>query len=100
MRKRCFPQRDESEYDAFGTAHASIWILVRPWRPGPPGGMAFEALSDAGIRQDIGLLVVITDSDMSISPALGGGTDLHLRRKERRGGVLIRKASSALSRFG
>ena len=63
------------------------------------GGLAFEALNNAGVRQDIGLLVVITDSDMSVSAALGGGTDLHLRRKERRGGVLFRKASSALSRF-
>ena len=95
MRKRCFLQFDESEYSAFGTAHASIWILVAFGH----GGLTFEALNNAGVRRDIGLLVVINDSDMSISPALGGGTDLHLRRKERRGDVLFRKASSALSRF-
>lgn len=95
MRKRCFLQFDESEYGAFGTVHASIWILVSFG----PGGLAFEALNNAGVRRDIGLLVVINDSDMSISPALGGGTDLHLRCKERRGDVLFRKASSALSRF-
>ncbi len=66
-----FPQRDESEYDTFGTAHSST-SRSRPrsawrWRPSSKGedrhavaiigdgamtaGMAFEALNNAGVRR-------------------------------------------------
>jgi len=33
--------------------------------------MAFEALNNAGVHQDLDLLVVLNDNDMSISPAVG-----------------------------
>ena len=35
-------------------------------------GMAFEALNNAGVTDNVRLLVVLNDNDMSISPAVGG----------------------------
>jgi 1-deoxy-D-xylulose-5-phosphate synthase len=35
-------------------------------------GMAFEALNNAGVTENIRFLVVLNDNDMSISPAVGG----------------------------
>lgn len=81
-----FPKRDESEYDCFGTAHASTSIsaalgMVAAGTAGKvvavigdgalSGGMAFEALNNAGARKDLDLLVILNDNDMSISPAVG-----------------------------
>ncbi len=84
-----FPRRDESEHDAFGTAHSStsisaaLGMAVAFQRTGSEqravavigdgaltGGMAFEALNNA---KDTGadLLVVLNDNDMSISPPVG-----------------------------
>jgi hypothetical protein len=34
-------------------------------------GMAFEALNNAGVEEDVNLLVVLNDNDMSISPPVG-----------------------------
>lgn len=89
-----FPQRSESEYDAFGTAHSStsisaaLGMAVAAKRQGKgrrvvavigdgalSGGMAFEALNNAGANQDIDLLVVLNDNEMSISPAVGAVTN-------------------------
>ena len=84
-----FPQRSESEYDAFGTAHSSTSISaalgmamaakikgedrysVAVIGDGAlTAGMAFEALNNAGIA-DCKLLVILNDNDMSISPPVG-----------------------------
>ncbi len=84
-----FPQRAESEYDAFGTAHSStsisaaLGMAVAAKLKGEPrravaiigdgamsAGMAFEALNNAG-DMDIDLLVILNDNDMSISPPVG-----------------------------
>jgi 1-deoxy-D-xylulose-5-phosphate synthase len=84
-----FPRRDESEYDAFGTAHSSTSIsaalgMARAARQkgeqrhavaiigdgAMTAGMAFEALNNAGVA-DCNLLVVLNDNDMSISPPVG-----------------------------
>ena len=84
-----FPRRDESEYDAFGTAHSSTSIsaalgmalaarlkgedrhAVAVIGDGAmTAGMAFEALNHAGV-EDCKLLVVLNDNDMSISPPVG-----------------------------
>ncbi len=35
------------------------------------GGMAFEAMNNVGVVDDIRLLVILNDNDMSISPAVG-----------------------------
>ncbi len=34
-------------------------------------GMAFEAMNNAGVAENVRLLVVLNDNDMSISPAVG-----------------------------
>jgi 1-deoxy-D-xylulose-5-phosphate synthase len=84
-----FPQRAESEYDTFGTAHSSTSIsaalgmalAAKPKGRGPQAvaiigdgamtaGMAFEALNNAGVQR-CNLLVILNDNDMSISPPVG-----------------------------
>ncbi|MGA0032598.1 MAG: 1-deoxy-D-xylulose-5-phosphate synthase [Burkholderiales bacterium] len=84
-----FPQRTESVYDTFGTAHSStsisaaLGMAVAAKLKGEPrhavaiigdgamsAGMAFEALNNAG-AMDVDLLVVLNDNDMSISPPVG-----------------------------
>jgi len=84
-----FPRRDESEYDAFGTAHSSTSIsaalgmavaarLNKTNRHAVAiigdgamsAGMAFEALNNAGVM-DANLLVILNDNDMSISRPVG-----------------------------
>jgi 1-deoxy-D-xylulose-5-phosphate synthase len=85
-----FPRRDESEFDAFGTAHSSTSISAALGMAlasrlkgedrraiavigdgAMTAGMAFEALNNAGVQQDINLLVILNDNDMSISPPVG-----------------------------
>jgi 1-deoxy-D-xylulose-5-phosphate synthase len=85
-----FPRRDESEYDTFGTAHSSTSISAALGMAqaakikgehrhaiavigdgSMTAGMAFEALNNAGVQDDVNLLVVLNDNDMSISPPVG-----------------------------
>jgi 1-deoxy-D-xylulose-5-phosphate synthase len=85
-----FPQRAESEYDTFGTAHSStsisaaLGMALAARQKGEDrhavaiigdgamsAGMAFEALNNAGVQQDCKLLVILNDNDMSISPPVG-----------------------------
>src|SRR3982750_705801 len=84
-----FPQRAESEYDTFGTAHSStsisaaLGMAVAARQKGEQrhaiavigdgamsAGMAFEALNNGGVL-DTDLLVILNDNDMSISPPVG-----------------------------
>ncbi len=84
-----FPRREESEYDAFGVGHAStsisaaLGMAVAAKGKGEDrkvvavigdssisGGMAFEAMNQAGAL-DTDLLVILNDNDMSISPPVG-----------------------------
>lgn len=84
-----FPKREESEYDAFGTAHSSTSISAALGMAiaarlnhtkqhaiavigdgAMSAGMAFEALNNAGVI-DANLLVILNDNDMSISPPVG-----------------------------
>ncbi len=94
-----FPQRAESAYDAFGTAHSSTSISAAlgmavaarlqaksAEAQGLPhdeafsiavigdgamsAGQAFEALNNAGVEM-CRLIVILNDNDMSISPAVG-----------------------------
>jgi 1-deoxy-D-xylulose-5-phosphate synthase len=85
-----FPQRAESPYDAFGTAHSSTSISAALGMAAAArqqgenrnaiavigdgamsAGMAFEGLNHAGVERDARLLVVLNDNGMSISPPVG-----------------------------
>ncbi|MEW5879153.1 MAG: 1-deoxy-D-xylulose-5-phosphate synthase [Pseudomonadota bacterium] len=85
-----FPRRSESEYDTFGTAHSStsisaaLGMAVAARNLGEKrhaiavigdgamtAGQAFEALNNAGVVENIRLLVILNDNDMSISPPVG-----------------------------
>jgi len=85
-----FPRRAESNYDTFGTAHSSTSISAALGMAlaakikgdnrhaiavigdgAMTAGMAFEALNNAGICEDVNLLVILNDNDMSISPPVG-----------------------------
>ncbi len=90
-----FPRRVESEYDTFGTAHSSTSISAalgmavasrnKGENAGPnrrrhiavigdgamTAGMAFEAMNNGGVTEDIDLLVILNDNEMSISPPVG-----------------------------
>ena len=84
-----FPKRSESPYDAFDTGHSSTSIsaglgiaiaknlnkcknrVIAVIGDGSmTGGMAFEALNQAG-HLDKNLIVVLNDNEMSISPNVG-----------------------------
>lgn len=84
-----FPRPTESEYDAFGTGHASTSIsaalgfcIARDLQAenyrvvaiigdgSLTGGMAYEALNNAG-QSGKNLLVILNDNNMSISPNVG-----------------------------
>ncbi|MBP1124796.1 MULTISPECIES: 1-deoxy-D-xylulose-5-phosphate synthase [Pseudomonas] len=85
-----FPRRSESPYDCFGTAHSSTSIsaalgmaiasrhharkrhCVAVIGDGAlSGGMAFEAMNNAGLYRDLPLLVILNDNALSISPSVG-----------------------------
>ena len=72
-----FPKRSESVHDAFNTGHASTSIsaahgvAVAVIGDGAmTGGLAYEALNDAG-QANVPIIVVLNDNDMSISPNVG-----------------------------
>ncbi|MGI6161347.1 MAG: 1-deoxy-D-xylulose-5-phosphate synthase [Christensenellales bacterium] len=85
-----FPKPSESEHDAFATGHSSTAVSAalgmaraRDIEGGTneviavvgdgamTGGMAFEAINDAGAG-DTRLIVVLNDNEMSISKNVGG----------------------------
>ncbi len=90
-----FLSREESEHDAFGAGHASTSVsaalgmaVAEQMRPADEprgravailgdaaltGGMAFEALNNAG-NLDVPLIVVLNDNEMSIAANVGAIT--------------------------
>lgn len=86
-----FPKIAESEYDSFGTGHSStsisaaLGMAVAAKIQGEThrqtiavigdgamtGGMAFEALNNAGVY-DSNLLIILNDNNMAIDPNVGG----------------------------
>ncbi len=89
-----FPKISESEFDSFGTGHSStsisaaLGMAVAANRKGEhdrktvavigdgalTGGMAFEALNNAGIERS-NLLVILNDNNMAIDPNRGAISD-------------------------
>ena len=87
-----FTRRAESEYDAFGAAHASTsissglgyavardfhgrdnWVVSVIGDGALSAGMAYEAMNNAGARESR-MLVILNDNEMSIAPAVGALT--------------------------
>ena len=85
-----FPRRVESNYDTFGVGHSStsisaaLGMALAAKTKGEcrhsvaiigdgsmTAGMVFEAMNNAGVHDDINMLVVLNDNDMSISPPVG-----------------------------
>lgn len=89
-----FPKISESEYDAFGTGHASTSISVALGMDmafqhmgefdrhvvsvigdgSLTGGLAYEGLNNAGIEKT-NLLVILNDNNMAIDPNVGAIKD-------------------------
>ena len=122
-----FTKRDESPYDPFGAAHSSTSIssalgmaVARDLKHGKnnvvavigdgamSAGMAYEALNNAGAR-DERLIVVLNDNDMSIAPPTGAlsaylarattsGTYLQLRDYAKQLVKLCRSSGNAVPR--
>lgn len=86
-----FPKMEESEYDAFGTGHSSTSIgaalgmatasklqgntsrqhIAIIGDGAMTGGMAFEALNNAGVSK-ANILVILNDNGISIDKSVGG----------------------------
>ncbi|MBF0176050.1 MAG: 1-deoxy-D-xylulose-5-phosphate synthase [Magnetococcales bacterium] len=85
-----FTKRVESPYDPFGAGHSStsisaaLGMAIASRQKGEKrkciavigdgamtAGMSFEALNDAGQHRGLGLVVVLNDNEMSISPNVG-----------------------------
>jgi 1-deoxy-D-xylulose-5-phosphate synthase len=89
-----FPKRKESEYDAFGVGHSSTSISAALGMAeaskykneadrhhiavigdgAMTGGMAFEAMNNAGVSKS-NLLIILNDNCMSIDPNVGALKD-------------------------
>jgi 1-deoxy-D-xylulose-5-phosphate synthase len=108
-----FPKREESEYDTFGVGHSStsigaaLGMAVAARAQGidrrciavigdgaMTAGMAFEALNNAGDMEDINLLVILNDNDMSISPNVGALSHYLARLMSGRLYTAVRNSSS------
>lgn len=109
-----FPKPEESEYDAFVAGHSStsisaaLGIAVAAQKEGQgrravaiigdgalTGGMAFEALNNAG-AMDTDLLVVLNDNDMSISANVGALNNYLAKLMSGRFYAAARKASEKM----
>ncbi|MBC3363040.1 1-deoxy-D-xylulose-5-phosphate synthase [Pseudomonas sp. SWRI154] len=110
-----FPRRQESEYDCFGTAHAStsisaaLGMALGARSKGEhrhsiavigdgalSGGMAYEAMNNAGLHTDLPFLVILNDNDMSISASVGA---LRLHLGELTARCCTRSASGGIKRI-
>ena len=104
-----FPRASESEYDAFDTGHSSTSIsaalgmarardilhkdnkIIAVIGDGAlTGGMALEALNDAGISKT-NLIVILNDNEMSISKNTGGMSQFLSKLRTGKGYIKRRK---------
>ncbi len=111
-----FPSHNESEYDTFDAGHSSTAIsmalglarardikresyevvaLVGDGAIG--GGMAFEALNDAGTSPNTKVIIVLNDNEMSIAKNVGALSSHFSKLRTKRGYIASkRKVKSAL----
>lgn len=117
-----FPKTKESEYDSFNTGHSSTSISVALGMARArdikkednnviavigdgalTGGMALEALNDAGSSKTK-LIVVLNDNEMSISKNVGGIsqflTKVRTKKFYKKSNNFIRKALEKVPTFG
>lgn len=117
-----FPNRSESEYDAFGVGHASTSIsaalgiavardlnkddynVIAVIGDGAlTGGEAWEGLNNAGISKRK-LIVILNDNEMSISPNVGGLSEylslFRINAKYQRAKKDVHKILSNIPKFG
>ncbi len=111
-----FTKRTESEYDPFGAAHASTSIsaglgmaVARDLRHGErnvvcvigdgamSGGMAYEAMNNAGARNSR-LIVILNDNEMSIAPPVGAMSSYLARLTSGRAYRRLRKTGKDIAR--
>ncbi|NLG37260.1 MAG: 1-deoxy-D-xylulose-5-phosphate synthase [Clostridiales bacterium] len=109
-----FPKRRESEYDAFDTGHSSTAIsaalgmarardlrgerhaVVAVVGDGAmTGGMAWEALNDAGHKQDR-IIIVLNDNEMSITRNVGALSSYLARLRGNLGYIRFKKVAAWL----
>jgi len=107
-----FPKRAESKFDVFNTGHSSTSVsaalgLLRAMRHNGDngkvvavigdgaltGGMAFEALNDAG-ESGLPLIVILNDNEMSISKNVGALTRHLSEMRSSRGYLSFKKKLS------
>ena len=117
-----FPKTKESEYDTFDTGHSSTSISIALGMARArdlqgednhviavigdgalTGGMALEALDDAG-NSKTRLIVVLNDNEMSISKNVGGIsrflTKIRTKKFYKRSNNSIRKVLEKIPKFG
>ncbi|MBR4360532.1 MAG: 1-deoxy-D-xylulose-5-phosphate synthase [Clostridia bacterium] len=111
-----FPRREESEYDAYDTGHASTAISAavglaraRDLAGGSQrvvavvgdgaltGGMCYEALNDVGSRKTA-MMIVLNDNGMSISRNVGALSAQLTRLRVSRGWLGMKKNISGVLR--
>jgi 1-deoxy-D-xylulose-5-phosphate synthase len=106
-----FPNRNESNYDAFGTGHSStsisaaLGMAIASHLNGNStrqhiavigdasiaSGMAFEGLNHAGVS-DVNMLIILNDNTMGIDPSVGAlknyFTDVKAGKKVRKNNII------------
>ncbi len=99
-----FTKMDESEYDAFGAGHSSTSISAalgiaeaEHLRGGDSktvaivgdgaftGGMIYEALNNCDRTEDIGLVIILNENEMSISKNIGSVAKTLAKLRSKRG---------------
>ncbi len=109
-----FLKRSESEFDTFGAGHAStsisaaLGMAVASQKSGSgrevvavigdgalTGGMAYEALNNAG-DLDVNILVVLNDNEMSISPNVGAVSNYLARIMSGQAYTTVREGSKTV----
>ena len=117
-----FPKTSESEYDYFNTGHSSTsvsaalgiarardikkednFVIAVIGDGALTGGMALEALNDAG-NSNTNLIVVLNDNEMSIAKNVGGISEFLTRVRTRKlynkSNRYIKKAISRIPKLG